>query len=51
MHILRWGGFEKFVEITKQYCLSENNVNCKIYIMKKSGETVPSDLHPDGGWL
>ena len=43
--------FEKFVEITKQYCLSENNVNCKIYIMKKSGETVPIDLHPGGGWL
>ena len=47
----KMGGFEKFVEITKQYCLSENNVNCKIYVLKKSGGIVPIDLHPDGGWL
>jgi len=40
--------FEKFVEITKRYCLSENNVNCERFKLKKSGEVVPESLLPDG---
>jgi len=42
------GDFEKFVKITKEYCLSDNKVKCERYILKKSGEEVPEDLLPDG---
>jgi len=40
--------FEKFAEITKSYCLSENNIKCERFKIKKSGETPPEDLLPDG---
>lgn len=42
------GDFEKFVKITKCYCLSENNINCERFILRKSGGVVPEDLLPDG---
>lgn len=40
--------FEKFVEITKSYCLCPNNVKCARFKIKSSGEVVPEDLLPDG---
>lgn len=40
--------FEKFVKMTNQYCLSENNVNCERFKLRKEGREVPSDLLPDG---
>jgi len=43
--------FEKFAEITKRYCLSENNVNCERFKLRKSGEVVPENLLPDGNWI
>jgi len=42
------GDFEEFVVITKRYCLSENNLNCQRYILKKQGKPVPKELLPDG---
>lgn len=42
------GDFNKFVEMTKRYCLSENNVNCERYKLKRSGKDVPEKLLPDG---
>jgi hypothetical protein len=45
------GDFEEFVAITKNYCLSENKVNCKRYQAKKSGKTPPPNLLPDGNFL
>jgi len=42
------GEFEEFLKLTKQYCLSENKVNCERYKLKKAGKEVPKDLHPDG---
>lgn len=43
------GDFEKFVLMTENYCLGQNMVNCKRYILKQSGEVVPENLLPDGG--
>lgn len=40
--------FEKFVEMTKRYCLSKNNINCERFKLRKTGEAVPEDLLPDG---
>lgn len=40
--------FEKFVEITNRYCLSENNVNCERFKLRKEGKEIPLDLLPDG---
>ncbi len=40
--------FKKFVKIADEYCLSENNVNCARYKMRKSGQAPPEDLMPDG---
>jgi hypothetical protein len=45
------GDFEKFVKITKEYCLSENNVNCKRYSLRKSGKIPPPNLSPEGDLL
>ena len=44
----RVGGFQEFIKITNQYCLSDNFIYCKRYILKKSGLKVPDDLFPDG---
>ena len=46
--MLEVGDFEAFFAITKQYCLSENNLNCQRYILKKQGKPVPRELLPDG---
>lgn len=43
------GDFEIFVEITTKYCLSENNINCERFKLKKTGKEVPEHLLPDGG--
>jgi hypothetical protein len=43
--------FDRFKEICRNYCLSDNNVNCVRYKMRKSGNTPPPDLMPDGGML
>ncbi len=40
--------FGKFVEIANEYCLTENNVNCARHKMRKSGQTPPENLMPDG---
>jgi len=40
--------FEKFVYIANRYCLSENNLNCERFKLRKEGKEVPSDLFPDG---
>ncbi len=40
--------FEKFIEIANAYCLSENSANCARYKMRKSGQTPPEGLLPDG---
>jgi len=40
--------FEKFVEISEKYCLSENNVNCERFKLRKAGKEVPLNLLPDG---
>jgi len=29
--------FDKFVRVAGEYCLSENNVNCERYKLRKSG--------------
>ncbi len=42
---------EKFLKTTAEYCFSSNNINCKRYIMRKSGEKPPDDLCPDGTFL
>lgn len=42
------GDFEKFVDMTKCYCLTKNNTDCKRYKLRKSGEVVPENLLPDG---
>lgn len=42
------GEFEEFLKLTKQYCLSENKVNCERYKIKNAGKEVPKDLHPNG---
>jgi len=44
--------FENFVKITRKYCLSEEgSLNCKRYQLRKSGQFVQENLHPDGGEL
>ncbi len=40
--------FDEFLKITTIFCLSDNSINCKRYILKDSGKEVPLDLHPDG---
>ena len=45
---LKIGDFKQFLIITSQYCLSENNLNCKRYILRKQGQPVPKELLPDG---
>lgn len=45
---LQVGHFEEFVVISKQYCLSENNLKCQRYILRKQGQPVPKELLPDG---
>ena len=40
--------FDKFLQITKDFCLSENNANCERLKIKKTGNTPPADLMPDG---
>jgi hypothetical protein len=40
--------FKEFVMMSKRYCLSENNLHCHRYILKKQGKTVPRELRPDG---
>jgi hypothetical protein len=42
------GEFEKFLQMTKQYCLSENHVYCQRYKIKKEAKEVPKELLPDG---
>lgn len=43
--------FDKFAEIAKEYCLSENNINCERFKLRKSGKEVPGNLLPDGSWV
>ncbi|MFH1653407.1 MAG: hypothetical protein ABIE74_05065 [Pseudomonadota bacterium] len=43
--------FELFRETTKEYCLSQNNIRCKRYILKKAGKDIPLNLMPDGSKL
>ncbi|MCK5579716.1 MAG: hypothetical protein KAJ18_00425 [Candidatus Omnitrophica bacterium] len=45
------GDFRKFEQLTSDYCLSDNNVNCARFKLNKSGGTVSSTLLPDGGEL
>jgi hypothetical protein len=40
--------FSFFIDMTKAYCLSHNNVSCERYKMKKSGSVPPFSLTPDG---
>ncbi len=40
--------FDKFMVFTKNYCLSENNINCERLKIKKAGNAPPIDLLPDG---
>jgi len=40
--------FDKFLEITGKYCLTDNNVNCERFKIKKPGGKPPDDLLPDG---
>lgn len=47
-HSFQAEDFPAFVEMTRQYCLSENNVNCRRFILKKRGGAVPPGLLPDG---
>jgi hypothetical protein len=42
------GEFEEFLQMTKQFCLSENHVNCQRHRLKKEGKEVPKELLPDG---
>ena len=42
------GHFETFVEITNKYCLSENNLNCERFKLRKAGKEVSEYLLPDG---
>lgn len=42
------GEYERFLQMTKQYCLSKNYVNCKRYQLKKEGREVPRNLLPEG---
>lgn len=45
---LQLSGFEPFVEVSERFCTSPSHKKCQRYILKKSGEEVPEDLHPDG---
>jgi len=45
---IKFGDFPAFVQMTKNYCLCENKVNCRRYILKKQDVSVPEDLLPDG---
>ncbi len=40
--------FERFINMTTEWCVSENHRNCQRYILKSRGEIVPFNLHPDG---
>jgi len=43
--------FEQFVKITREYCLSENNVKCERFKLRKAGKAVPEELLPDGNTI
>jgi hypothetical protein len=45
------GDFEKFLQMTKKYCLSEEYMNCHRYQLKKQGKEVPKTLLPDGCFI
>lgn len=45
------GDFNEFVSMTKAYCLTCENVNCKRYQIRKSGQKPSPDLLPDGSLL
>ncbi len=40
--------FDEFMNITKNYCLSEKHEDCERYKLKMSGKNVPIELRPDG---
>jgi hypothetical protein len=43
--------FDKFVQVTKDYCLSEKKMACERLNIFKSGDMPPPDLMPDGSKL
>ncbi len=43
--------FDKFVKMTKDYCLSENMKCCKRYQIRKTGQTPPLPMAPNGDFV
>jgi len=43
--------FDKFMELSREYCVSKNHKKCKRYIISKKGKGVPPHLHPDGRYI
>lgn len=42
------GGFDALTTMTKNYCFSENYIDCERYKIRKTGKKPPMELYPDG---